>query len=399
MTSFLKLNAFKVINHKSHEGIGIFFKLEKIDKTAICPCCGSVVDKLHQNHWRVVKDLPWGEQAVYLQVNSRQVRCDFCGKIFTEDLGIVKKNRTHTIRLTNKIISEVLSSDVKNVAKRNEVSEQEIETMLQDKYDELREEKPKNLRKLGIDEIAVVKGQKNYYTVLVDLEKRVVVGIIEKRTKQEIKKYLEAWGAEVISSIEEVSIDLWQAYKSLVKELMPQAEIIADRFHVMKQVNEELDAERKKIKREIKEEKDPQKKERLLEAIEKSKYALLKNEEDLKESEQEKIVIINKELPKLGEMHQQKEKFREVFEQSNDWLEGILNLGEWLADSKELFPDAGKTVKRWISEIIAYFDERTTQGVVEGINNKLKLIKRRAFGFRNFKNFEIRAFLTWHFSS
>ena len=139
---------------------------------------------------------------------------------------------------------------------------------------------------------------------------------------------------------------------------MPQAEIVADRFHVMKQVNEELDAERKKIKREIKEEKDPQKKERLLEAIEKSKYALLKNEEDLKESEQEKIVIINKELPKLGEMHQQKEKFREVFEQSNDWLEGILNLGEWLADSKELFPDAGKTVKRWISEIIAYFDER-----------------------------------------
>lgn len=227
MTSLLKLNAFKVINYKSTEGIGIFFKLEKIDKTATCPCCGSVTDKLHENHWRVVKDLPWGEQAVYLQVNSRQVRCDFCGKIFTEDLGIVKKNRTHTIRITNKIISEVLSSDVKNVAKKNEVSEQEIETMLQDQYEELREEKPRDLKKLGIDEIAVVKGQKNYYTVLVDLEKRVVVGIIEKRTKEEIKKYLEAWGAEVKRAIEEVSIDLWQPYKTLVKELMPHAVIVA----------------------------------------------------------------------------------------------------------------------------------------------------------------------------
>lgn len=134
MTSLLKLDAFKVINYKSTEGIGIFLRLEKIDETAICPCCGSVADKLHENHWRVVKDLPWGEQAVYLQVNSRQMKCDLCGKIFTEDLGIVKKTRTHTIRLTNKIISEVLSSDVKNVAKRNEVSEQEIETMLQDKY-------------------------------------------------------------------------------------------------------------------------------------------------------------------------------------------------------------------------------------------------------------------------
>lgn len=97
-------------------------------------------------------------------------------------------------------------------------------------------------------------------------------------------------------------------------------------------------------------------------------------------------------------MHQQKEKFREIFEESNDWLE-ILNLSEWLANSKELFPKASKTVKRWISEIIAYFDERTTQGVVEGINNKLKLIKRRAFGFKSFRNFKIRSFLTWHFSS
>ncbi|MGB5968242.1 MAG: transposase, partial [Spirulinaceae cyanobacterium] len=62
------------------------------------------------------------------------------------------------------------------------------------------------------------------------------------------------------------------------------------------------------------------------------------------------------------------------------------------------FPKSCGTIRRWMGEIIAYFDSRTTQGVVEGINNKLKLIKRRGYGFRNFENFSLRSILTWHFN-
>ena len=126
---------------------------------------------------------------------------------------------------------------IKNVAKRNDLSEQEIETMLKDLGEDLVREKPVNLKKLGMDEIAVVKGQRNYYVVLIDLEKRKVVGLVENRTKKEIVEYLEAWGEKVLSEIQEVSIDLWKTYKSIAEELMPQAEIVADRFHVMKQVD------------------------------------------------------------------------------------------------------------------------------------------------------------------
>ena len=68
----------------------------------------------------------------------------------------------------------------------------------------------------------------------------------------------------------------------------------------------------------------------------------------------------------------------------------LIDLADWLKNISEYFPKSFGTIKRWIGEIIAYFDEGTTQGVVEGINNKLKLIKRRAFGFRNFDNFERR---------
>ena len=118
--------------------------------------------------------------------------------------------------------------------------------MLKDLGTDLVKEKPVNLKKLGIDEIAVVKGQRNYYVVFVDLEKGKLVGLVEKRTKKGIIEYLETWGEKVLSKIQEVSIDLWKPYKNIAEELMPQAEIVADRFHVMKQVTDELDSARTK---------------------------------------------------------------------------------------------------------------------------------------------------------
>jgi transposase len=97
-------------------------------------------------------------------------------------------------------------------------------------------------------------------------------------------------------------------------------------------------------------------------------------------------------------MHSLKEQFRDIFETSSNWVEGLFSLGDWLKDAFDYFPQSFGTIRRWLGEIIAYFDCRTTQGTVEGINNKIKLIKRRGYGFRNFENFSNRCFLTWLFT-
>ena len=399
MTQLLNLEGVKVKDYRLIEGIGIILSLENTKKQVVCPSCGQTTELLHQNNFQTVRDLSFGQQAVYLKVNRRRMRCPHCDNKFTEELDFVRKKRVHTLRFVEKILEEVLNSDIKNVAKRNDLSEQEIETMLKDLGGDLVAEKPLNLKKLGIDEIAVVKGQKNYYVVLVNLEKKKVIGLVEKRTKEEIKEYLEAWGEEVLSKIQEVSIDLWKTYKNIAEELMPQAEIVADRFHVMKQVNDELDAGRRKIKREVEKMKNKSKKERILEGLKKSKYVLLKNEKDLNEAEQDKLKELEKVAPFLTKMHALKEELRDIFESSKDWREGLLEIADWLKDVSKYFPKSFGTIKRWIGEIIAYFDEGTTQGIVEGINNKLKLIKRRAFGLRNFDNFQLRSLLTWNFAS
>ena len=179
---------------------------------------------------------------------------------------------------------------------------------------------------------------------------------------------------------------------------MPQAEIVADRFHVMKQVTDELDAQRKSSKREAIALKDSPEKEQLLSGLNKSKYALLKNEEDLNDQQKEKLEEVYKKVPLISKMHLLKEKFRRVFDNNSDWTSGLFELADWCAEAYELYPKSCGTIRRWIGEIIAYFDEGTTSGVVEGINNKLKLIKRRGYGFRNFDNFQLRSFLTWHFT-
>ena len=95
-------------------------------------------------------------------------------------------------------------------------------------------------------------------------------------------------------------------------------------------------------------------------------------------------------------MHGLKEKFREIFETVQPGIDSVLSLIDWLKEAAPYFPKSRQTILRWFPEVVAYFEERTTSGIVEGINNKIKLIKRLGYGFRNFENFTLRTLLSWH---
>ena len=405
LTEVLNLEGVKVSDKHQHEGIGIILKIDSIAKESACNICGTKSDRLHQNHQQIIKDLDWGEQAVFLEINRRQFKCEKCKKPFSEELEFVKERRRYTKRLAAKTIEEVLADDIRSVAKKGRVTEKEIERMLKDASEDLSKVKPIGLKRLGIDEIALVKGQGKYCAVLIDLDRSKLLMIVDGRTKEEIKKVFEGWGAEVLEGIEEVSIDLWKGYKSLAMEMMPNAQVVADRFHVMAQINQELDRERKKEKRkiqaEIKKAKTPEEKlekETILAGITDSKYAILKNEKDLNDKQKDKLAEVKNISSRLKIMHQLKEEFREIFEKKETWTDGLLGLGKWISKAQKYFVNSQSTIYRWFDEILAYFDNRTTSGVVEGINNKLKLIKRSGYGFTSFENFRNRCLLNWHFT-
>ena len=265
----IKLTEFKVKDYQFIEGFGIVLVLENINKKATCPGCGKISARLHQNHEYLVRDLPQAEHHVYLKVNRRQFKCSSCKKPFSEQFKSIKKTRTYTERLASKIISEVIESDIKNVAERNDLSQSEVETILKEKFAELKTERPVNLKKLGIDEIAIRKGHKNYCAVLVDLDTRKPIDILENRTQECLAECFTRWGTEVLDKIEEVSIDLWSAYKNLVQKLMPNAQVVADRFHLMKLLNDELDTKRKSERRRVEKIENKSESEPLIEAIKK----------------------------------------------------------------------------------------------------------------------------------
>lgn len=405
LTELLNIQGIKVTQMNQVPGIGIILQVESIHKESYCHNCGTKSNRLHQNHRYVVKDLSWGEKPVFLEINRRQFKCKKCGKPFSEKLDFINNRRTYTKRLADTIIKLVLSSDINSVAKQGVVTTEEIERMLSDASREL-SLKPSGLKKLGIDEIALIKGQGNYCAVLIDLETSKLITIVKGRTQAEIEPVLNSWGSEVLEKIEEVSIDLWKGYKTLVKKLMPNVQVVADRFHVMVQVNNQLNTQKKRERKQVidrsKKSKSPQEiaeYEKTLGEIKGSKYALLKNEESLKQKQKAKLISVKKVCPRLAIMHKLKEEFREIFENRNtNWLRGLLRIGSWQQRAKQYFSATVNTITNWLDEIIAYFDNRTTSGVVEGINNKLKLIKRSAYGFRNFDNYKNRCLLTWHFN-
>ena len=123
----------------------------------------------------------------------------------------------------------------------------------------------------------------------------------------------------------------------------------------------------------------------------------MKSENQLSQSQIERLQKVKLASSLVAIMHSLKEEFHQLFEKNHKLGQGIIELIDWLKKAKPYYKKSVKTIERWLAEVAGYFEQRTTNGIVEGINNKLKLLKRCGFGFRNFINFKMRALLFWHF--
>ena len=200
---------------------------------------------------------------------------------------------------------------------------------------------------------------------------------------------------QVCHQITEVCIDMWRPYATVVMEKLSQARLVVDRFHVMKVVNVDL----KPLKHETQK--------AFPEEAQACHYPLLKNETDVAEKHHKILEHVSQSSPQLNEAHQLKEAFRTIFETDQTATQGPKALQRWFkkANKTTLFSDAVKTIENWFQPITNYVAQRPTNGPAEGINNKITLIERMAYGFRNVVNFRLRILAAfyelsvWHFST
>ena len=280
----------------------LVLELENLAKTARCPNCQQISYRLHQNHLSLIKDLPWGEQEVLLRINRRQFKCDNCVKPFSEKLDFVEKRKKYTNRYARFIIEQVIKSDLLNVAINNNLTQAEVESMLEQVATQILPINLKELKRLGIDEISLVKGQGEFIVVLVDLDARKLIGLVKDKKSKAIEEILNSWGEEILNKIEEVSLDLCKMYKIILEKLCPNAVITVDRFHLTKLLHEELNQGRIDQKKTA-ESLEVNARAKLFASFKGGKYVLLKRAEELKESQKEKLLVMKEASALIGVMH------------------------------------------------------------------------------------------------
>jgi len=385
LTQLLSIPNYKVVGVEMADDI-ITLDIESTLDGAECPRCDTYCTDLHENHPRTVRDLPISGKVCYLRFVRRRFFCSHCRSPFSESLSFVGERRDYTKRYEAWIFHQVKENNITAVQRLEGLTYDQIESIF---LTEARGRIPANpfasLKRLGIDEISLRKGKQDFVLILTNLDTGDVVDVLEKRTQDKLRARLEQLTEQERSQIVEVAIDMWEPYSNVCEELLPNADITVDRFHVAKAVNEEL----KKLKN--------QEKKQHPEVIEGAHYPLLKNQEDLTDTQQEKLDQVYETCPTLKMAHRLKECLRHIFEYDSTKEKAIQRLQKWshIAEREQLFPEFRKTLARWMDKIANYFHQRTTSGMVEGINNKVKLIKRRAFGFRNFGNFRLRVMVAF----
>jgi transposase len=240
------------------------------------------------------------------------------------------------------------------------------------------EDEQREVTVLGIDETSSKKGHE-YITIAADMDERRVLHATEGKGKEtlfKIRSHLEQKGVKP-EQIENICMDMSPSFIAGAMDEFPKSAIVFDRFHIVKLLNEAMDEVRKK--------------ERIQHQLLKNhRYTFLKNEKNLTPNQKEQRNEILELLPIIGEAYRFKELFNDLWEfNEKEQAAGFLAFWCDLVEEGKIIPFKNfvKTIKAHWSGITNYFESKISNGVLEGINNKIQLAKRRARGYRNTKNF------------
>ena len=362
---------------------------------AVCPCCKSISSDVKERKERCVRDLDWGEKRTFIHFEIRRFECAQCGHRFTEELQAVGWRRHQTIRFEQAVYQRCLESSKTAIAKAFYLSYSTVDEIFK-RYarQQARRNQWGTVRTLGIDEIAIKKRHKQFALVLSDLDRRCVLAVLPSREQSELKRWFDTLSASQRKAIRVVAMDMWRPYRCFVETHLPHAVIVADRFHVMKQLNDQLSKARRQIQRAA----DAQ----TAEALKGCRWLLVRNRSELSEQQRHQLQIALDADRPLCQAYLLKEEFRLIFEKIHDREQARRFLHAWslkvrYSQNKYLL-DFLKTLTNWFEQILNYFDKRITNGFVEGINRAIRFIISRAFGFRNFDNFRLQV-LAMHAST
>lgn len=384
MSTSLLYHGFGVRDYRyvrtQYVGGGVVFTIERSRETCCCSGCGSA------NVWRqglVVRrfrTVPIGSRRVELEARIPRLACHDCGVVRQAAIGFAEPRRTYTKSFERYALELSRHMTIKDVACHLDVS-WDVVKEIQRKYLHRRFSKPrlKHVKQIAIDEISTGKGHK-YVTIVLDLESGAVLHVGQGKGGDALLDFWRRLRASR-AKIEAVATDMSPAYIDAVTMNLPGATLVFDRFHVIKLYNEKLSDLRRDLYRQLA---DTMQKD-VLKGV---RWLLLKRPENLDASRREPQRL--REALRLNEplaiAYHLKEELNEIWEQDDQETAQAL-LMDWIVYAEStgirILKQFAKTLRFHAFGILAWYDYPISTGPLEGTNNKIKTMKRQAYGFRD----------------
>lgn len=366
--NLLNLPKVKVVGGKQ---ISDFYalQLQFTNEGTNCPHCEKYLDIVHQTRYILVRDLPICGVDVYLKIPRRRFYCRQCQKYTTEQVAWLDSKQLFTNRYKKYIYARVKDLTVEQVSRSENVGSKQVQKI----FNELSKIEIENQdwgmpKRLSLDEFSKRKGHGKFATVLTDLDTSSLLEVIDSHKSDDIITVLKLIPQALRDQVEEVSVDMWGGFPKVIKEVFPNANTIIDRFHVQKLINKNLNSIRLKLE---------------LRGL-KNKSLLMTTQSKLTGLEQSELELILQSSPILRIAHELKEDILRIYNSNITPNQAIKKMKKWLVSARIILGNAADSLNNHLEEICNYFKNRTTSGVTEGLNTRIKLILRQSYGFKNF---------------
>jgi len=382
----------KVCSVRQNKRGDYIITVESTQTGTVCQHCGCKITKFNGHGRRIeLRHLGILGHRVYIRLQPKRYECPNCGgKTTTQTLNWYNPKSPHTKAYEHHLMVQLINSTVKDVSRKEDVGYDAVDGVIKRyihakvnwaEFDEL--------SVIGIDEIALTKGRRNFVAIVITQQadgRLAVLAVLPDRKKKTVRQFLETIPKRLRRTMKTVCTDMWDGYVNAVKEFAaahPQVSIsvVVDRYHVAKNYRECVDKVRKRERHRLK---------KLLtttkydEIVKGTMWIIRKNHKDLTADERKKLNCLFTYSPELKLAYTFREELTAIFEMQLTKAQSKKRLLKWRDKVRRsaltCFDKFLTTLNNWLDEILNYFVNRLNSGFVEGLNNKIKTIKRRCYG-------------------
>lgn len=399
----LGISDVRVLKAEAGEGGELIITIESTKAGTLCRQCGKWITKLHgRDEWVTIRHLPVFGRPSYLRYHPRRYQCQDCEghPTTTEKLEWHDSNSPHSFAYDNHILLQLVNSTVEDVSlKEGLVYDSVIGALERRVESSLDWTGMTEIEILGLDEIALKKGHRDYVTLvtgrLSDGE-IVILGVLPGHEKAEVVEFLRSIPLRILQKVQSVCCDLWEAYTEAVREELPTTRIVADRFHVAKHYRDAAEQVRKKELLRLKKELSKAEYQKLNGSF----RAFRKNAKDLNKEERKFLKRFFQHSAPAKQAYVLREQLTAIFDRRLSKKQAQAKIRGWIQQVQHsglhCFDDFLKLLSTWWEQITNYFIRRENSGFVEGFNNKVKVLKRRCYGIFNLQHLFQRIYLDLH---